>query len=77
MIKVGILVSYDYKYLDRCIKCLYEHADQITLCIDKNRKTWTGEKYLLPANFFSRIDSLDVKNKIYIYEDNFYIQNMI
>jgi hypothetical protein len=76
MIKIGILVSYDYKYLDRCIKCLYEHADQITLCIDKNRKTWTGEKYILPSKLFSRIDRLDIKNKINIYEDNFYIQNM-
>lgn len=75
MIKVGILVSYDYKYLDRCIKCLYNNADLIVLCIDKNRETWSGQKYLLPAKFFDKLKSIDYKNKIKIYEDFFYIQN--
>lgn len=76
MIKVGYLVSYDYEMLLTSISKLYDHVDEIYLAIDENRQTWNGNKFELPDSFFSDIKTFDIKNKIKIYFDKFYISDL-
>lgn len=76
MIKVGYLISYDYKLIFTSIKLLYNHVDEIYLAIDNDRLTWSGNQYELPDTFFEEIKSLDVKNKIKFYFDNFYKEDL-
>jgi hypothetical protein len=76
MIKVGYLLSYDYDLIFTSINQIYEEADKIFIAIDVNRRTWSGNDYKLPSSFFENIELLDYKNKIQIYEDNFYISEL-
>lgn len=76
MIKVGYILSYDYDLIFTSINQIYEEADKIFIAIDVNNKTWSGNDYKLPSSFFENIELLDYKNKIQIYEDNFYISEL-
>ncbi len=71
-INIGILLSYDYKYSIRCIQDIYTSADTITLAIDKDRRTWAGNKYEFDEKFFDEIKKIDLYDKIKVYEDDFY-----
>lgn len=73
MIKVGYLVSYDYGLLFTSIKQLYEHVDRIYLAIDKDLKTWSGNSFELPQNFFDELKVFDTNGKIEIYYESFYL----
>ncbi len=73
MIKVGFLVSYDYDYLQTSIPLIYSSADSITLAIDKDGLTWSGNKIYIPQDFFAWVREIDKDNKIRIYKDNFYV----
>lgn len=70
-IHVGILVSYDYKYIPLCLAQIYDKADKITLAIDVNRKTWAGNRFDFDEDFFKEIMKSDLQHKITIYEDGF------
>ena len=74
IIKVGFLVSYDYKMLYDSLPLVYDFADRIVLAIDKQRLTWVGNKFEINSSFFKWVESIDIKNKISIFEDDFYIQ---
>lgn len=76
MIKVGYILSYDYDLIFTSINQIYDEADKIFIAIDVNRKTWSGNDYELPLSFFENIKLLDYKNKLQIYEDNFYISEL-
>lgn len=76
LIKVGYLVSYDYKYLEYSLPFVYEYADSINIAIDKDRKTWSGGNFDLPASFFEWLEKYDTDNKIRIYEDSFYVPQL-
>lgn len=76
MIKIGYLISYDYKYVFNSIPIIYDEADEIYLAIDINRKTWSGNNFELPKSFFEQINLIDKDSKIHIYEDNFYIKEL-
>lgn len=76
IIKVGYLVSYDYKYMNYSLPTVYEYADQIAIAIDKNRQTWSGGIFEIPDSFFEWIKKFDTQNKIKIYEDSFYCSNL-
>lgn len=76
LIKVGFLVSYDYEYLKISLPLIYDHADTITLAIDKDRKTWSGEKFEIDSSFFDWLDEIDRDKKIRIYEDIFHIKEL-
>lgn len=71
-IQVGFLVSYDYELLKNAIPQIYSHSDTIFLAIDKERKTWKGEKFHIKEDFFSWIKSIDIDHKIHLFEENFY-----
>lgn len=73
MIKVGFLVSYDFKYLYQSIPLVYQEADLIVLAIDRERKTWSGNPLYIAPEFFEWVRQFDVSNKIVLYEDTFYI----
>ena len=76
IIKVGFLVSYDYEYMKTALPLVYEHADTISLAIDKNRETWSGEKIDIDQAFFDWLKDIDVNNKIKIYEDSFHVKEL-
>lgn len=73
MIKVGFLVSYDFKYLYKSIPLVYEASDLIVLAVDKDRLTWSGNPLYIDPLFFDWVKEFDTLKKIVIYEDAFYI----
>lgn len=72
-IQVGYLVSYDYELIKTSLETTYEASDGIFLAIDKNRKTWKGESFVIEDSFFEWIKAFDKNKKIVIYEDDFYV----
>lgn len=72
MIKVGYLISYDYKMIFSSMSLLYNYVDEIHLAIDKNRLTWSGNSFELPDSFFKDIERFDTKKKIKFYFDDFF-----
>ncbi|VXC12940.1 conserved hypothetical protein [Flavobacterium sp. 9AF] len=75
-IQVGFLVSYDYELLKNAIPPVYDASDTIFLAIDKSRKTWNGSDIHIDASFFEWVKEFDIKNKIQIYEDNFFVEGL-
>ena len=73
MIKVGFLVSYDFKYLYQSIPLVYNDADLIVLAVDKERLTWSGNPLVIDPDFFEWVQKFDVLKKIVIYEDSFFV----
>ncbi|WP_157811500.1 hypothetical protein [Lacinutrix sp. Bg11-31] len=71
-INVGFLVAYDYELLKISIPLVYEHTNAITLALDINRQTWSGNTFKVDPNFFNWVKEFDTDNKITIYEDDFY-----
>jgi len=71
-INVGFLVAYDYDLLKISIPLVYAQANTITLALDMNRQTWSGNTFNIEPSFFSWIKAYDVDNKITIYEDDFF-----
>ncbi|MDT0641700.1 hypothetical protein RM553_02540 [Zunongwangia sp. F363] len=71
-IQVGFLMSYDYKLLKNSIPPVYNEADGITIALDENLTTWSGEKFEVHESFFTWLKSFDREHKISIYRDNFY-----
>ena len=73
MIKVGYLVSYDYNMFLTSARQLYAFVDKIVIAIDKDYKTWSGNKFVIPNSFFDEVKAFDTRNIIEFYFDNFYI----
>lgn len=76
MIKIGILISYDYKFVFECIKHIYDYADEIILAYDKNSQTWSGNTFEIDPTFFTEIKEIDPLKKIKFYSDNFYDKSL-
>ncbi|MBW4362003.1 hypothetical protein [Flavobacterium taihuense] len=74
VVKIGYLVSYDYEYLKYSLPLIYENkkVQEIILVIDKDRLTWSGNRFEIPHAFFEWIKSFDTESKIKIKEDTFY-----
>lgn len=73
MIKLGYCVAYDWELLRYSIPKIYEHCDVICLSIDKNRQSWTGERFSWDEKEFRNLlTEIDPENKIKVYEDAFY-----
>ncbi|MGD1842044.1 MAG: hypothetical protein ACFB0B_14285 [Thermonemataceae bacterium] len=72
-IKVGFLVSYDWYLLYNALPQVYDQADCIYLALDKKRLTWSGNHFNFDeVGFQQMLNKLDTKNKIKVYEDDFY-----
>jgi len=75
-IQVGFLMSYDYKLLKNSIPLVYNEADSITIALDENLRTWSGEKFEVKESFFLWLKSFDTEKKIRIYRDDFFDSNL-
>ena len=75
-IQVGFLVSYDYDLLRNAIPLVYDFADSIFQRQILIEKHGTVNLLILKNNFFGWIKEIDIKDKIIIYEDNFYQPNL-
>ena len=75
-IQVGYLVSYDYELIKTSLLTTYDHCDSVFLAIDKERKTWNGEFFLIDDSFFEWVAAFDIHKKIVIYEDNFCVPTL-
>ena len=73
-VNVGFLISYDYELLKNSLPLVYHASYSIVLAIDKDRRTWAGNKINIPPVFFEWTKALDTENKI--YEDEFYIKEL-
>jgi len=76
LIKVGMPISYDYKYLYHSLPLLYEHADRITLAVDKDYRTWTGIPFTIEDSFWNWLKQIDTHKKIRIYRDDFFVPDL-
>jgi len=75
-IKVGYVVSYDFDLLLLSINQLYKKVDRIYIAIDKEKKTWSGNFFEISESFFTKINQLDIDNKIEFYYDSFYVRDL-
>lgn len=75
-IQVGFLMSYDYELLKKSIPPVYELADTIFLALDHKKRTWSGNTFEVDNSFYEWLKEIDVKNKIEIYEDDFYVKSI-
>ena len=71
-IHVGFLLSYDYDLLKLSLPPVYKTADRIFLAVDKELRTWKGQKFTIETEFYNWLKEFDIDNKIEIYEDDFY-----
>ena len=46
-IKVGFLIAYDYAYLKQSLPLVYDQANSVTIALDKSRKTFAGESFVV------------------------------
>ena len=76
IIKVGFLISYDYEYIMISLPRVYEFVNEIYFAVDINRKTWSGNDFNIPEEFWKWVASFDRENKINIYEDNFFVPEL-
>jgi hypothetical protein len=73
VIKIGYLVAYDWKFLSNSIPLVYKNADVIVLALDKDCRTWAGNKFEFNRlEFDSFLSAVDPDHKIQVYEDDFY-----
>lgn len=75
-IHVGFLLSYDYEKLKLSIPPVYKAADKIFIAEDMNKKTWSGNEFVIDKSFYAWLEEFDVDNKIEFYRDNFYIPEL-
>jgi hypothetical protein len=67
------LISYDAQYLPESIASYYEYVDEIVLGLDKDRISWSNNKFSLDESLlWSQLTKLDHANKISIIEENFH-----
>ena len=74
MIKKSVisLVSYDAEYLPASIKTYYEYVDEIILGLDKNRITWSKNKFTFDeAKLWQELSTIDGDGKITVVEEDF------
>ena len=66
------LISYDAEYLPNSIKTYYDYVDEIVLGLDKNRVTWSKNKFTFDEQkLWSELSKLDGDKKITIIEEDF------
>ena len=67
------LISYDADYLPASILSYYDYVDEIVLGLDKDRVSWSGNKFTFDeAKLYSELSRIDVDSKIQIVEENFH-----
>jgi len=73
VIKVEYCVAYDWARLEHSLPAVYAQADRICLSIDRDRKSWSGERYEFDEGAFrALLARLDPDHKVEVYEDDFH-----
>lgn len=63
--------------LRHSLRAVYEHSDLICLAVDKERRSWSGNLFSFDEVAFRElIAEYDTENKIYLYEDGFYLPQL-
>jgi len=75
LIKTGILMAYDYNFIKHSLPVIYGDSDTIVISIDKDRLTWSGNKFDFDEHILDWIKEYDIENKISIYQDKFFIES--
>ena len=76
-IKIGFCVAYDWEFLKVSLPLVYPFADKICLSLDKDRTSWTKQKFVFDdASFFAFVKNVDSKGIIDVYEDNFHQEDL-
>lgn len=77
MIKTGFCVSYDWPLLKKSLSRVYNDSDVICLSLDKERNTWSGNRFSFDENaFYDFCKEIDKDNKIFLFEGNFSLSNL-
>lgn len=76
VIKVGILISYDYEFVKTLLPIIYDHIAEIYFAVDVDRLTWSGEKFEINEDFWAWVSEFDTAKKVTIYEDQFYVSGL-
>ena len=76
VIKVGILISYDYEFVKTLLPIIYDHIAEIYFAVDVDRLTWSGEKFEINEDFWAWVSEFDTGKKVTIYEDQFYVSGL-
>jgi hypothetical protein len=67
------LISYDAEYLPASISSYYEYIDEIVLGLDKDRITWSGNKFTFDeSKLWEQLQKIDIEDKIKLIEGNFH-----
>ncbi len=67
------LISYDASYLVSSIKSYYNYVDEIVLGLDKDRISWSGNKFSFDEDkLWKELSTIDGDNKIEVVEGNFH-----
>lgn len=76
-IKVGFCVAYDWYLLRHALPLVYEASDLICLSVDKDRISWSGEKFEIDEPAFRMfVSQMDIDRKIIILEEDFHVPNL-
>jgi hypothetical protein len=72
-VKVGFCIAYDWDLLHHSLPLVYKSADLICLALDKNRISWSGQKFEFGEHqFYSFVKNIDPEKKIKILEEEYY-----
>lgn len=72
-ISVISLISYDAAYLSDSIKAYYPYVDEIVLGLDKDRISWSNNKFSFDEDkLWKELSSIDIEDKIRVVEENFH-----
>lgn len=67
------LISYDAEYLPSSIKSYYNYVDEIVLGLDKDRISWSRNKFSFDEDkLIAELETIDTDNKIVLVEENFH-----
>lgn len=73
MISVISLISYDANFLPESISSYYKYVDEIVLGLDKDRISWSGNRFKFDENkLWAQLREIDTDGKIIIVEENFH-----
>lgn len=77
MIKIGFCIAYDWHLLELSLPLIYEEADIICLSLDKDRISWSGNRYTWDeSGFRALIQRVDTKGKIIVQEEDFHLSHL-
>ena len=70
-------MAYDWSLLRHSLPLVYREANNICLTIDRDRRSWSGQKFDFDeGSFFHFINEIDIDRKIQIIQEDFHISGL-